>query len=167
MQLREYLTAIKNMAKSSITESITEIIEPVIEEENLELVDVEYKKFGKNWTLRVFIDREGGITVEDCQKVSRQIEDMIEIDELISNAYVLEVSSPGLDRSLKKEREFLKFRNKPIRVKTFAPVGDRKNFSGTIQDCQNQILYLELEEDGTVLEISLDNIAQAKLIIQF
>ncbi len=165
MPIRVRLTVIRTMTKSSITESIIALIEPVIEEEALELVDVEYKKFGRNWTLRVYIDKDGGITVDDCQKVSRQIEDMIEIDELISNAYVLEVSSPGLDRSLKKEREFLKFRDKPIRVKTFAPVGDRKNFNGTIRDCKNQILYLV--ENGTISEISLDNIAQAKLIIQF
>ena len=165
MQVQAYLTVIRTMTKSSITESIIAIIEPVIAEENLELVDVEYKKFGRSWTLRVYIDRDGGITVEDCQKVSRQIEDMIEIDELIANTYVLEVSSPGLDRSLKKEREFLKFRNKPIKVKTFAPIGDRKNFSGTIQDCRNEILYLV--ENETALEISLNNIAQAKLIIQF
>jgi len=162
-----FRAAIPNMTmtKSSITESIIAIIEPVVREENLELVDVEYKKFGKSWTLRVYIDKEGGVMMEDCQKISRRIEDLIEIDELISNAYVLEVSSPGLDRPLKKEREFLKFRHKPIRVKIFSAMGDRKNFSGTIEDCQDRILTLN--ENGTLLKIPLDNIAQAKLIIEF
>ena len=90
------------MTKTSVVESIIEISEPVTKDEGLELVDVEYKKLGKTWTLRVFIDRKQGVTVDDCQKVSRQISDLIEIDDLISNPFVLEVSSPGLDRPLKK-----------------------------------------------------------------
>ena len=84
-----------NMTKSSVVESIIEMVEPVVNGEALSLVDVEYKKLGKIWTLRIYIDKDQGVTVEDCQKVSRQVEDMIEINELISNPFVLEVSSPG------------------------------------------------------------------------
>jgi ribosome maturation factor RimP len=153
------------MTKTSTVESIIEIIEPVIQDETLELVDVEYKKLGKTWTLRIFIDGTNGVTVDDCQKVSRQIEDMIEIDDLISNPFVLEVSSPGLDRPLKKEKDFLRFKNKAVQVKTFSPLENRKNFRGTIRDCKNQILFLD--EEGVPLEISLDKISQAKPIIEF
>jgi len=153
------------MTKTSIAESIIEISEPVLKDEGLELVDVEYKKLGKTWTLRIFIDGDQGITVDDCQKVSRQIEDMIEIDDLIANPFVLEVSSPGLDRPLKKEKDFLRFKNKAVQVKTFSPQENRKNFRGTIKNCKNQILFLD--EEGVSREISLDKISQAKPIIKF
>lgn len=153
------------MTKTSVIESIIEIVEPVINDEALDLVDVEYKKLGKTWTLRILIDSDQGVTVDDCKKVSRQVGDMIEIDDLISNPFVLEVSSPGLDRPLKKEKDFLRFKNKAIKVKTFSPMENRKNFRGTIQDCKNKILFLD--EEGVSIEISLDKISQAKPIIEF
>ena len=131
----------KTMTKASVTESIIEMVEPVLKDEALDLVDVEYKKLGKTWTLRVFIDKAQGVTVEDCQKISRQIEDMIEVDDLIANPFVLEVSSPGLDRPLKKEQDFLRFKNKAIEVKTFSPMENRKNFQGVIRDCKTKSFF--------------------------
>ncbi len=153
------------MTKTSVVESIIEISEPILKDEGLELVDVEYKKLGKTWTLRVFIDSKQGVTVDNCQKVSRQISDLIEIDDLISNPFLLEVSSPGLDRPLKKEKDFLRFKNKVVQVKTFSPMENRKKFQGTIQDCKNQILFLD--EKGVSIEIALDKISKAKPIIEF
>jgi len=120
------------MTKTSVVESIIAISEPVTKDEGLELVDVEYKKLGKTWTLRVFIDSKQGVTVEDCQKISR---------------------------------DFLRFKNKAVQVKTFSPIDNRKKFRGIIQDCQNQILFLD--EKGVSIEISLDKISQAKPIIEF
>lgn len=155
------------MTKASIAESIAEIIDPVIKDEALELVDVEYKKLGKTWTLRIFIDGKQGVTVGDCTKISRHVEDMIEIDDLIVNPFVLEVSSPGLDRPLKKEKDFLRFKSKKVKVKTYSPMENRKVFQGTIQDCKNQILFLDLDEEGDSIEIALDKISQAKPIIEF
>jgi len=153
------------MTKTSVVESIIEISEPVVNDEGLELVDVEYRKLGKTWTLRVFIDSKQGVTVGDCQKVSRQISDIIEIDDLISNPFVLEVSSPGLDRPLKKEKDFLRFKNKAVQVKVFSPIENRKKFRGIIQDCKDNILFLD--EEGVSREIPLDKISQAKPIIEF
>ena len=95
------------MRKTPIYQSVTDLIEPTLKGSDIELVDVEYKKTGKTWCLRVFIDKNQGVTVYDCQRLSREIEDLIEIHELIDNHYVLEVSSPGLDRPLKKEADFL------------------------------------------------------------
>ena len=152
------------MGKSSIYQAVTELIEPVVREDNIDLVDVEYKKAGKNWILRIFIDKAQGVTVGDCQKLSRQIEDLIEVHELISEAYTLEVSSPGLDRPLKKEPDFLRNKGKRVQVKTFSPIDDRKRFSGTIKDFANDVLFLE--DEGGVLEIQWAQIAQAKLIIE-
>ena len=97
-----------NMGLSSICQEIFRLVEPVLQTENLELVDVEYKKEGKQWFLRIFIDKISGVTLSDCQSVSHQIEDLIEVENLINRKYIFEVSSPGLDRPLKKERDFLR-----------------------------------------------------------
>lgn len=156
---------LQNMEKPSIHQAVTELIEPVFRRDNIELVDVEYKKTGKAWTLRIFIDKSQGVAVEDCQKISREIEDLIEVHELIPVSYVLEVSSPGLDRSLKKGQDFLRNKGKRIQIKTFSPVSNRKQFSGKIRNFMNETLFLENEEG--ILEVQLDKIAQAKLIIEF
>ena len=153
------------MGKTSIYQLVSELIEPTVTEHNIELVDVEYIKAGKIWILRVFIDKKQGITVLDCQKLSREIEDLIEIHELISDPYTLEVSSPGLDRPLKKEADFLRNKDKQIQLKTYAPIEGRKNFSGIVLDVEDKVLFLK-NKDGC-LELELANIAQAKLVIEF
>ena len=153
------------MEKPSIYQAVTKLLEPVFREGSIELVDVEYEKTGKIWTLRVFIDKNQGVTVGDCQKLSREIEDLIEVHELISVPYVLEVSSPGLDRLLKKERDFLRNKGKRIQIKTFLPINNKKQFSGTIKNSMNEILFLE--DKSGIVEIKLGKIAQAKLIIEF
>ncbi|PIQ95490.1 MAG: ribosome maturation factor RimP [Nitrospinae bacterium CG11_big_fil_rev_8_21_14_0_20_56_8] len=152
------------MGKGPVPQSIFEIIAPVIRKENLELVDVEYKRAGRNWILRVFIDREGGVTLEDCQKVSHLVGDLIEIEEIVSNAYVLEVSSPGLDRPLKTERDYLKYKSKKITVNTFSPIDNRRHFRGIVSDFKDDTLHLE--ENGKLLQILLENISLAKPVIE-
>ena len=153
------------MGKASIYQLVSELIEPTVTEHNIQLVDVEYIKAGKVWILRVFIDKKQGITVLDCQKLSREIEDLIEIHELISDPYTLEVSSPGLDRPLKKEADFLRNKDKQIQLNTYAPIEGRKNFSGIVLDIEDKVLFLK-DKDGC-LELELANIAQAKLVIEF
>ena len=152
------------MGKPSIHQTVAEIIEPITQEENIELVDVEYKKVGKVWALRVYIDKNLGVTLDDCQRISRQVEDLIEVHEVIADPYVLEVSSPGLDRPLKKERDFIRNKEKRVQVKSFSPINGKKQRVGTIQGFKNGTLYLE-DTEG-VQEIPLENIAQAKLTIE-
>ena len=152
------------MGKPSIHHAVAELIEPVLRENNIELVDVEYKKAGRIWVLRIFIDKNQGVTVDDCQKLSREIEDSIEVHELISVPYVLEVSSPGLDRCLRTKRVFLRNKGKRIQVKTFLPVNNKKQFTGRIENFANETLFLE--DNGNVFQVQLDKIAQAKLIIE-
>ena len=152
------------MGKPSIHQAVAKIIEPITQEENIELVDVEYKKVGKTLALRIYIDKKLGITLDDCQRISRQVEDLIEVHDVIADPYVLEVSSPGLDRPLKKERDFIRNKEKRVRVKSFSPINGKKQRVGTIQDFKNGTLYLK-DTDG-IQEIPLENIAQAKLTVE-
>ena len=153
------------MGKTSIYQLVSKLIVPTVTEHNAELVDVEYIKAGKIWTLRVFIDKKQGVTVLDCQKLSREIEDLIEVHELISDPYTLEVSSPGLDRPLKKEADFLRNKDKQIQLKTYEPIEGRKKFSGIVLDVNDKILFLKNKDN--CIELELANIAQAKLVIEF
>ena len=153
------------MKKIPIYQLVIDLIEPTLQGSEIKLVDVEYKKIGKDWTLRVLIDKNQGVTVFDCQKLSREIEDLIEIHELIKDHYVLEVSSPGLDRPLKKESDFIRNKGKKIQVNTYSPINNSKVNTGTIRDFSNSTLFLENKKD--TLEIPLITIMQAKLIIEF
>ena len=152
------------MKKIPIYQLVIDLIEPTLQGSEIKLVDVEYKKIGKDWTLRVLIDKNQGVTVFDCQKLSREIEDLIEIHELIKDHYILEVSSPGLDRPLKKESDFVRNKGKQIQVNTDSPINNSKINTGTIRDFSNSTLFLENNND--TLEIPLINIMQAKLIIE-
>ncbi len=152
------------MGKPSIHQTVAEIIEPITQEENIELVDVEYKKIGETWALRIYINKNLGVTLDDCQRISRQVEDLIEVHGVITDPYVLEVSSPGLDRPLKKERDFIRNKEKRVQVKSFSSINGKKQRIGTVQDFKNGILYLK-DTDG-IQEIPLENIAQAKLTIE-
>ncbi len=152
------------MAKVPIAQSVMNLIQPVLISEGLELVDVEYKKEGKNWVLRIFIDREEGITVEDCQKVSHLTGDLIEVEETIKTPYSLEVSSPGLDRALKREKDFLKFKGKKIRLNSLFPIENIRKLTVILADFKDQTVFLE--QDGRSFEIPLIQIAKANLVIE-
>ena len=152
------------MGKAPVTQSVIELIEPGLLAKGLELVDVEFKKEGKNWVLRVFIDKEGGVTLEDCQKISRLAGDLIEVEEVIEPAYTMEVSSPGLNRVLKKEKDFIRFSGKKICVQCHAPLNGRKKFTGILKDFKNQSIHLEV--DGQLQTISINRVAKANLVIE-
>ena len=152
------------MGKAPVTQSVTELIEPGLQADGLELVDVEFKKEGKNWILRIYIDREGGVTLADCQKVSRLAGDLIEVEEVIEPVYTLEVSSPGLNRVLKKEKDFLKYSGKKIYVQCHAPMDGRKKFTGILIGFIDQSIHLEV--DGQHYTIPLNLVAKANLVIE-
>ncbi len=152
------------MGKAPVTQSVIELIEPGLLAKGLELVDVEFKKEGKNWVLRVFIDKEGGVTLEDCQKISSLVGDLIEVEEVIEPAYTMEVSSPGLNRVLKKEKDFIRFSGKKIGVQCHAPLNGRKKFTGILKDFKNQSIHLEV--DGQLQIIPINRVAKANLVIE-
>ena len=152
------------MTKVPVSQAVVSLIEPILMAEELELVDVEYKKEGKSWVLRIFIDKEGGVTIADCQKVSRLTGDLIDVEETITSTYSLEVSSPGLNRVLKREEDFLKFKGRQIYLHSLSPIDNRKKFNGILTDFKDQTVFIEV--DGEVLGIPLRHVGKANLVIE-
>ena len=121
------------MSKREIYEQKTEeILNPIMEELEFELVDVEYVKEGSMWYLRAYIDKPGGITVNDCEAVSRRLSDILDEKDFIEDSYVLEVSSPGLGRPLKKEKDYKRNLGKEVEIRTYRMVDKKKEFTGLL-----------------------------------
>jgi ribosome maturation factor RimP len=147
-----------------LLEEIRQVTEPVLQSEGLELVDLEYQREAQGWVLRFYIDRDGGVTVEDCAGVSGELGAVLEVRDLIANPYVLEVSSPGLTRPLKKPEDFKKFQNRLVKIKTFEPIDGRRNFKGILLGLEGEKVRLEME--GQLYEIRLEGITKANLEIE-
>ncbi len=155
------------MAKREVIEAKTEkLVLPIIEENNFELVDVEYVKEAGNNYLRIYIDKEGGITVNDCELVSRQLGDLLDEEDFISSSYILEVSSPGLGRPLKKEKDFARSIQKEVDVKLYKQINKQKEYTGILVDYDKDKVVLKLDEDETI-EIPRDIIALIRLAFDF
>lgn len=144
------------------------LLEPVLSRDGYELIDVEWTRNGGRWTLRLFIDRESGVGIEDCQLVSRTVEPILDVEDFIEPAYDLEVSSPGLDRPLKKLEHFSRYAGQHATVKTFGPVAltapgssGRKHFSGVLRGFEDGNVLIEVE--GVLHRIPHDRIAKAHL----
>jgi ribosome maturation factor RimP len=152
--------------KEQYEQKTEELVTPIIEENNFELVDVEYVKEGGNYYLRAYIDKEGGITVDDCELVSRKLSDLLDEKDFISSAYILEVSSPGLGRALKKEKDFARSINKEVDVKLYQKQNKQKEFTGILVNYDEEKITLELDDESTI-EISRNNIAIIRLAFDF
>ena len=144
------------MAGSANTEKrIEELIQPTVTEMGYELVDVEFVKEGPNWYLRIFIDKEGGVTIDDCEAVSKTLEKIFDEKDPIEQAYFLEISSPGIDRPLKKIEDFIKYNGEMVDVKLYKPYEGSKEYTGKLVGYD--------ENDGTVtIEVDDKNIAFTK-----
>ncbi len=149
----------------SIAEQVADLIEPALEDMDFELVDIEYSSWYGKWVLRLYIDKEEGVTLDDCARISREIGDLIDVKEIIIQKYVLEVSSPGLDRPLKKEKDLERAIGKKIKVKTVATLKGRRNYTGFLRNFQEGILYMELES-GPV-ELPWREVDKANLVYEF
>jgi ribosome maturation factor RimP len=142
-----------------------ELVTPILEEENLELVDIEYTKEGSNWFLRVYIDKEGGVDIEDCGRVSEKLSKKLDEVDPIPGAYFLEVSSPGAERPLKKEKDFERAVGKHVHVTTYEPIYDAKVFEGELVSYDGK--QLEIKEAKSTVLIPRDKVASARLAIVF
>jgi ribosome maturation factor RimP len=155
------------MSKKEEYEQKTEqLLEPIIQKCNFELIDVEYVKEGSNWYLRAFIDKEGGITVDDCEAVSRQLSDLLDEKDFIPDAYILEVSSPGLGRQLKKEKDFARNIDKEVEIKLYKAIDKQKEYVGFLIDYDNEKFTIELEDESTI-DIPRSNVALIRLAFDF
>jgi ribosome maturation factor RimP len=155
---------------SKVTSIIEELVKPIVDELNLELVDVEYVKEGRDWFLRVYVDTpEGGIDILQCAQVSERLSLILDEDDPIEENYYLEVSSPGAERPLKKQEDFEKSMGKYIFVKTYEPVKDLKEFYGYLLEYNDEYLEIEIRIKTRKLKIQIEKekIAQARLAIDF
>jgi ribosome maturation factor RimP len=149
-----------------IVSEVSALAEGLVGEYSMEVVDVEFKFEGRRWILRVYIDKEGGVTVDDCANVSRELGDLIEAKDIIDCHYVLEVSSPGLDRPLKKERDFMRSVGQMVRLKTSRPINKRRNFTGRLTNVSEGIISLLVDNDNLV-QLPLEEIDKARLEYEF
>lgn len=148
-----------------VTQIVEELVLPILEKQNLELVDVEYKKEGSNWFLRVFIDKDGGVDIEDCGRVSEELSTELDKKDPIPSAYFLEVSSPGAERPLKNEKDVLKAIHKYVHITTYEPINGQKTFEGKLEAFENNILVIS--EGKIQHEIPYEKISSARLAVVF
>ncbi len=146
---------------------VRQLLNPILTSLGLSLWDLEFQKQGPKWLLRIYIDREsGGVTLNDCETVSRDLSAALDVEDFISHAYTLEVSSPGLDRALTKPDHFVRFAGNTVKIKTHQPIEGQKVFRGILRGTADASVKIELET-GTVLEIPLNNITKASLEVEF
>ncbi|BCA85627.1 ribosome maturation factor RimP [Enterococcus saigonensis] len=156
---------------STVVETVTSLVQPILDEQNFELVEVEFVKEGKSWFLRVFIDKEGGIDIEECAYVSEKLSEKLDsVDpDPIPQAYFLEVSSPGAERPLKKEADFKKAVGEYIHISLYQAIDGQKQYEGFLISLSETELVLKIKIKTREKELTFDrkNIAKARLAIQF
>ena len=152
------------MSKEHIENSVEKIVQDIVTGSVVELVDVEYVK-EREWYLRVFLDKEGGIEIEDCHWVSEQLEAKLETLDPIKESYYLEVSSPGLDRALRKDRDFIRHVGDKIEITTFKPIDGQKKFIGVLK-CLSEG-NISIDVDGVEVIIPRDKTSQVRLYLDF
>jgi len=155
--------------KERVTDIVEKLAEPIVVEAGLELVDVEYKKEGANWYLRVFIDKPDGVDIDDCSRVSEQLSDVLDEVDPIQNAYFLEVSSPGAERPLKKPSDYERAVGEHINISLYEALNGQKSYEGTLVECAEESVTLAYNVKGVKKTISIpfSKIAAGRLAIQF
>ena len=154
------------MNKKGVLGIIKEICEPLVEELKYELVDIEFVKEGPSYFLRVYLDKPGGINLDDCQKMSQLLSDILDEKDPIKVAYYLEVSSPGLDRPLKTDKDLKRNIGKDIEVKLYEALDSKKLIEGTLDNYNESSIILKTETN-TIIEIPRELVAVIKLSVKF
>ena len=154
------------MSKKDLYESKTEeLVTPLIEQNNFELVDIEYVKEGSNWYLRVYIDKPGGINVDDCELISRALSDKLDEEDFIDDAYILEVSSPGLGRPLKKDKDFERSLGEDVEIKLYRMKDGTKDYRGFLKSYNKEEIVIEDNDEEITFKRS--EIALIRLALDF
>lgn len=154
------------MSKRETYERKTEeLLSPIAQENHVEIYDVEYVREGNEWFLRAYIDKEGGVDIDDCVTVSRSLSDKLDEEDFIEEAYTLEVSSPGLGRTLKKDRHFEKSLGEEVEIKTYKPIDGQKEFSGILKEYDADTVTIEIE--GKTKVFAKADVAIVRLALDF
>ncbi len=148
----------------AIEDKVEQFLEPLLVEMGCELVDIEFRQESGGWVLRVYIDKEDGVGLEECASVSRQLGHYIEVEDLVEQSYNLEVSSPGLERPLKREKDFIRFAGRKARVKMVEKIDNQRVFIGTLQGIADDDVLLEV--DGEVVNLPVAGIKKARLVFE-
>lgn len=151
------------MKKTEIVAKTEELVIPIIEENHFELVDVEYVKEGANWYLRIYADKEGGISIDDCVLISRALEKKLDEEDFLSDPYILEVSSPGLGRQLKKDKDFARSTGEHVECRLFTEIEGSKDWDGILKGFDQD--SVTIETDAGELCLKRKNIARIRLAI--
>lgn len=147
-------------------ETLTEeLLQPIVEKWGVEIYDVEYVKEGTEWYLRAYIDKEEGVNIIDCENVSRALSDALDEKDFIKEAYILEVSSPGLGRTLKKDRHLSKSIGEEVEIKTYKPIDKCKEFSGILESFDEKEIIID--DNGTKRQFNRADIAIIRLALDF
>ncbi|GFZ22838.1 hypothetical protein CMETHOX_07610 [Lacrimispora indolis] len=154
------------MKKQSKESMLEELIAPMVEAEGYECVDVTFEKAGKDWVLTTYIDGPNGIGLDDCEVVSRKLSDLMDEKDPIEQSYLLEVSSPGIDRPLKKEKDFARNMDKRIVVSFYAPVNGSKQLSGILKGYKGVTLTLQLDSEE-MMELEMSAVSKVAPEIEF
>ena len=159
------------MEKVDVASKTTEIAERLIVSLGLELVEIEYKREGRDMVLRLFVDKEGGVTLDDCATVSRELSEILDVEDFIRDRFTLEVSSPGLNRPLKRAADYERYRGRLVKVRTYELLADdagnrRKTFLGELLGLEADCVRLKLKE-GQTASIPLEKVAKANLEFEF
>lgn len=153
------------MTRKDIEDKTTSLLEPIVAKLNIEIYDVEYVNEAGEWYLRAYIDKEGGVTIDDCEEVSRALSDALDVDEFIDDAYYLEVSSPGLGRTLKKDKHLQKSIGEEVEIKTYKPIDKCKEFSGILKSFDENSIVLLIDDKEK--EFKRSEIALIRLALDF
>lgn len=155
------------MGKKETYESRVErYLLPLVDEHHFELVDVEYVREAGTWYLRAYIDKEGGIAVDDCEVISRSLSEWLDKEDFIAESYILEVSSPGLGRPLKKEKDFIRSMGKDVDVRLYRQIDKQKEFTGALSAYDENTVTLTME-DGSQMVFEKPDIALIRLSLDF
>lgn len=157
-----------------VTDKIEQLIQPILDDLGFELVDIEFQREQRGWTLRVYLDKEAGITLDDCTEASREISTLLDVEDVIESAYQLEVSSPGIERPLKKLADFDRFAGSPVKIKTARPLDPdqsgkvRRTFRGVLQQVAgSRVVVMPQGQQQAPYEIDFELIEKANLLYEF
>ncbi len=155
----------KEDQQAQIHRQVEEVAESLVVSEGMELVDLEYRREGPRWMLRLFIDKEGGVTVDDCARISRELGDLLDVKDIIPQAYILEVSSPGLNRRIRKKEDFSRFAGQKIQLWLVSPKDGRRKIVGDLVGVEGEEIVVNATEGR--ISVALTDIAKANLIYEF